>query len=262
MAGEWTDGELQTVDGATLHYYRRGTGLSLVLAHGSSDNGRCWSRVASALEGSFDIVAYDARSHGLSDAASDGDPSPGADLVTVVETLGLGPTLAIGHSMGAATVSAGIADRPDLFRAAVLEDPGWMTEAKMAEVMALARLAMEAPAEASGRYGAPPSHPEDAIYWEESKRQHRRTDMGAGIARLLGAPWQQDVGRFRCPVLLVWGTSGLVTAETAEEAHQLHPDLRDVQLDTGHCVRYEALEPYVAAVLEFFSSAPPTAPQS
>ncbi len=263
MVSEWTDGELRTADDATLHYYRRGKGPSLVLAHGSSDNGRCWTRVASALEESFDIIAYDARSHGRSDTASDGGPAPAADLITVIETLGLAPTLAMGHSMGAATVSAAIAERPDLFRAAVLEDPGWMTEARLAEVMALARRAMEAPAGSPERSGGRPAHPEDLIYWEESKRQYRPPEMARGIGRLLGAPWQQDVRRFRCPVLLLWGTSGLVTAETAEEAHQLDPTLRDVQLDTGHGVRYEAMEPYTAAVLEFLcSAAPPTAPQA
>ena len=166
----------------------------------------------------------------------------------------------MGHSMGAASVSTAIADRPDLFRAAVLEDPGWTTEARVAEVMALARRAMEAPADSPERHGARPSHPEDVIPWEESKRQHRRPPGAPGVARLLGAPWQQDVRRFLCPVLVVWGTSGLVTAETVKEAYDLYPALQDVQLDTGHCVRYEEFEPFIAAVLEFLSSAPPTAP--
>ena len=169
--------------------------------------------------------------------------------------------------MGAATVSEAIAERPDLFRAAVLEDPGWMSEARMAEVMEIARQAREAAAtmssqEVSERFGSPPSDPVDHANWEEAKRQHRAPSWdGAGVPRMLLAPSQDTVRRFRCPVLLVWGTRSLVTAETAEEAHGLAPMLQDVQLDAGHSVRYEAFEPYAAAVREFLAGAPPAAPQ-
>jgi pimeloyl-ACP methyl ester carboxylesterase len=75
-----------------------------------------------------------------------------------------------------------------------------------------------------------------------------------------GVHWQQDVRRFRCPVLHAWGTRSLVTAETAREAHDLYPALEDGQLDTGHRVRYEGFESFIAAVVELLSSAPLTAP--
>ncbi len=265
MTGAWIDGEVGTPDGATLHYVRRGAGPTLVLAHGSSDSARCWSRLADALEDSFDIVAFDARSHGLSDTAGAGAPSPGADLVTVVEALDLAPTLAAGHSMGAGTVSEAIADRPDLFRAAVLEDPAWMSAAKVAEVMEMARQAAAAAAtmsslEVSERFGSPPSDPVDHVNWEEAKRQHRQPEWDGTTPSIFETPWEDSVRRFRCPVLLVWGTHGLVTAEIVEEARDLFPALDDVQLDAGHCLRYEAFEPYVAVVEEFLTAAPPAAP--
>ena len=236
-----------------------------MLAHGSSDSARCWSRLAAALEDSFDIVAFDARSHGLSDAAGAGAPSPGTDLVTVVEALGLAPTLAAGHSMGAGTVSEAIADRPDLFRAAVLEDPAWMSAAKVAEVMEMARQAAAAAAtmsslEVSERFGSPPSDPVDHVNWEQAKRQHRPPGWNGALPSIFQTEWQDSVRRFHCPVLLVWGTHGLVSAEITEAAHHLFPALEDVQLDAGHCLRYEAFEPYVAAVGRFLAAAPPTAP--
>ncbi len=97
MTSEWTDGDITTADGVRLHYYRRGSGPSLVLAHGATDNGMCWRRVADALADDFDVVAYDAPSHGRSD---DGQPGSGADVVAVVEALGLAPTLADGSLHG------------------------------------------------------------------------------------------------------------------------------------------------------------------
>jgi pimeloyl-ACP methyl ester carboxylesterase len=56
---DWQEGDLD-IGGVRIHYHRRGAGRPLVLAHGASDNGRCWGRVAEALEGEYDIVAYDA----------------------------------------------------------------------------------------------------------------------------------------------------------------------------------------------------------
>jgi len=129
----------------------------------------------------------------------------------------------------------------------------------MQEVMAMAQQAMAAPPDSPARFGARPSDPVDAKFWEESKRQHRRFE-GAASGRVFGAPWQGVVEQFRCPVLLVWGTTGLVTSETAEEAHGLSPLLQDVQIDAGHSIRYGAFEPYVAAVAPFLAAAPLTAP--
>jgi pimeloyl-ACP methyl ester carboxylesterase len=259
MTSDWADGDITSADGVGLHYYRRGSGPSLVLAHGATDNGMCWRRVADALADDFDVVAYDAPSHGRSD---DGQPGSGADVVAVVEALGLAPALAMGHSMGAGAVSEAIAERPDLFRAAVLEDPGWMDEARLAEIRELVRQATDAHAAGSGATAVPggqPTHPVDLADWEESKSQFRAPENW-GIGRLSGVPWQDRVRRFACPVLLVWGTSGIVSEETAQEARRLSPALQDVQLDAGHNIRREAYDDFVAAVRSFLEHAPATPP--
>ena len=52
---EWQDGELDA-GGVRIHYYRRGTGRPLVLAHGMSDNGKCWTRLATVLDDRYDII--------------------------------------------------------------------------------------------------------------------------------------------------------------------------------------------------------------
>src|SRR3954451_3929160 len=54
--GAWQDGEVAT-NGITLHYTRTGGDKPpLVLAHGFSDDGLCWTPVAEALEADYDIV--------------------------------------------------------------------------------------------------------------------------------------------------------------------------------------------------------------
>ena len=75
----WTEGDLN-VRGVKLHYYRRGSGRPVVLAHGFSDNGLCWDRVATVLDDRYDVIAYDARFHGKSEAPADGSFGDGKDL--------------------------------------------------------------------------------------------------------------------------------------------------------------------------------------
>ena len=62
----WTSAYVET-DRIKLHYHRTGGDKpALVLAHGLTDNGLCWTRLARALEAEYDLVMVDARGHGLS----------------------------------------------------------------------------------------------------------------------------------------------------------------------------------------------------
>ena len=70
-------------NGIRLHYTRTGgDGPPLVLAHGVTDDGLCWSPVAAALEPAYDVIMVDARGHGRSEAPEhDYDPmTQAADL--------------------------------------------------------------------------------------------------------------------------------------------------------------------------------------
>src|SRR5689334_14974538 len=102
---EWSSGEVET-NGITMHYYRTGSGgqkPSLVLSHGATDDGLCWSRVARALESDYDVIMPDARGHGLSTAPEQGYSSMdhAADLAGFIRALGLQRPGVGGHSMGA-----------------------------------------------------------------------------------------------------------------------------------------------------------------
>ena len=116
------------VNGVKIHYHRTGGDKPpVVLAHGITGNGLCWTRLAQALEGEYDLVMYDTRGHGLSDAPETGYASEdhAADLAGLVEALSLERPVLIGHSMGAGNVAMTVATYPDLARCTVLEDPPW-----------------------------------------------------------------------------------------------------------------------------------------
>ena len=119
-------------NGVKIHYYRTvGIKPPLVLAHGITDDGLCWTPVAEALSRDYDVIMVDARGHGKSEAPVDGYTlrNLGTELAGVIQALKLEKPILLGHSMGAITslVLAGLF--PDLPRAILLEDPPpfWMS---------------------------------------------------------------------------------------------------------------------------------------
>src|SRR5947207_1307278 len=92
----WHDGDI-SLNGVSIHFYRRGSGPPLVLAHGATDNGLCWTRVAEALDHQYDIIAYDARFHGRSSAPENAPGDGGSDLIGLVEKLSLDRPAIMGH---------------------------------------------------------------------------------------------------------------------------------------------------------------------
>src|SRR5215472_7191262 len=122
----WTEGNVVAND-ITIHYSRTGdkNNPSVLLLHGITDSGRCWSRLATDLAGSYDLIMTDARGHchSRTTAAEVSIVLLAEDAIAVIRALGLQKPCLIGHSMGAVTAAAVAANHPDVVRAIVLEDP-------------------------------------------------------------------------------------------------------------------------------------------
>ena len=121
----WQSAHIEA-NGLKLHYTRTGGDKPpVVLAHGFSDAGLCWTPVAEALAADYDIIMVDARGHGLSDAPAQGygTAEQAGDLAGVITGLALKRPALLGHSMGAATILAMAGLHPELPGAILLEDP-------------------------------------------------------------------------------------------------------------------------------------------
>ena len=91
---------------------------TIVFVHGFSLDMTTWHYQWTSLSDRFRCVLFDFRSHGRSARAAGGDLSPLAfahDLAAVLETVGDGPVLLVGHSMGAMSMLAMAETRPELF---------------------------------------------------------------------------------------------------------------------------------------------------
>ncbi len=113
-------------NGVRLHVYRTDTGRPpLVFAHGITDNGLCFLPIAEQLAEDFEIVLYDSRGHGGSDASSRDTTilDKARDLGGLVDALELKRPALLGHSLGAVTVALCAGLFPEMPDRIVLEDP-------------------------------------------------------------------------------------------------------------------------------------------
>lgn len=121
----WTSEKVK-VNGINIHYLRTGGDKPvMIMAHGITDNGFCWKTLADKLEDHYDIIMYDARGHGLSDAPKQGYTINDhvEDLKGLIDVLEINNPVMLGHSMGGAIVSAFSAKYQEIPKQVILEDP-------------------------------------------------------------------------------------------------------------------------------------------
>jgi len=115
------------VAGGALHVGRWGDGPKVVIAaHGITGNHRSWQSVARVLDPSISLIAADLRGRGLSNALPEpfGMRAHAADLVAVLDHLGLERAVLAGHSMGGYVATSAATLHPARWAAVVLVDGG------------------------------------------------------------------------------------------------------------------------------------------
>jgi N-formylmaleamate deformylase len=266
---QWQDGFVQT-NGIRMHYTRTGGAkVPVVLAHGFSDDGLCWTPVATALEADYDVVMIDARFHGLS-GAPEGMVERrvmGDDLAGLITGLGLHQPIVLGHSMGAMTALMLAAYHPDLPRAILLEDPparweagiaprdegAWkaQNQAWIAGLQAKSREAIIA----DKRKESPGWQEAELGPWADSKlrfnpkylEQQERPDYD----------WPALLRRITCPVVLITGDNalGAIVNDQQAAAFAKHvPQMKRVHIPgAGHNIRRDQFEAYLAVIRPQFS---------
>ena len=268
---EWQNASVES-NGINIHYYRTGgKGPALLLIHGFTDNGLCWSRVAREMQAHYDLVMLDSRGHGLSDKPHQGYSTDdyADDVAGVIAALNLGTTVLVGHSVGATTAATVAAKYPQLVRGLILEDPIWRDqpgqsdsaspEKKAAMVTAVrqqivVQQQMNAQQiETSGRENCPTWGAEEFPAWVQAKQQVS-PDVAATLASLRG-DWQHMASEIQCPTLLITGNPDkdvVVSPTVVAQAQAINPLIQHTQLaSAGHNIRRESFQPYLAAVRQF-----------
>lgn len=264
----WTDAYVWG-NGIRIHYtHAANPGKPvIVFAHGSSDDGLCWTNFAKELAADYDMYLVDARGHGLSDPPKPGDPADAQveDLAAFIRELKLVKPILMGHSMGSSSVAWFSAKYPSIPKAVILEDPGLTPR----------------PPAAAGAPGATPSTPEERIQrmiqhnslslaeltaecmknspkwgadecavWAPSKRRHHpATTLGTMAGR---PPMSEILPKITAPTLILKADAQGEARLKNEQAAALLPQGKIVHIDgAGHNVRREN-KPMALATLRAF----------
>ena len=125
---EWADSLRHVeVNGAELAVLDLGKGQPIVFVHGSSADYRTWLGEIGPLVRDYRVIAYSRRYHWPNTGGGDGTDYSAAlherDLAALIDTLGLGKVILVGHSYGANVAARLAADHPEMVRSLVLAEP-------------------------------------------------------------------------------------------------------------------------------------------
>lgn len=288
---DWQSGGVEA-NGIRLHYTRTGgEGPPLVLAHGVTDDGLCWTPGADAGQRAYDVIIVDARGHGRLDAPETGydAATQAADLRGVITGLGLHKPAVLGHSMGAVTTLGLAGLYPDVPGAILLEDPpGWWAisdpliaeEDRAAGTWASAVIRGRNPDDeclvgmqawftelkrktreqliAEQRAATPSWLEAELGPWADSKLWVNSNVLTIfNPATPQSVDWPSIVSRITCPALLITAdpSCGAILKEAAVAAlRALVPHLQIAHIaEAGHNVRREQFARYIDIVRAFLA---------
>lgn len=277
MLPHWTQADL-LVNGVNLHYYRTGHGdkRPLVLVHGFSDNGLCWSPTARDLESEYDVIMPDMRGHGLSARVKpDEKVDMAADLAELIRLLGLKRPIVGGHSMGAmVTFQIGVRF-PELASALILEDPPWWLSHPVPDAPSVQSTDSPIVQWAKGlrnqtleellvqyRKEHPNWTEELIVAMCESKKQLDPTivDTMSGRVNIERTTWLTTLGSISQPILVFTANPDLgaiVTPAAAAKARELNPNVTVVHIpNVGHLIRFDNYPAFIDALQAFLRQIP------
>jgi N-formylmaleamate deformylase len=267
----WQSGDVQA-NGLRLHYTRTGGAKPpVVLAHGFSDDGLCWTPVAEVLAADYDVIMVDARCHGQSEASAPGYGTldQAADLGAVIAALGLVRPLVLGHSMGAATSMTLAATQPGAVGAILLEDPpAWWVASQSSnpatneawrEQMHTRLSGLKAKTReqliADQRIAEPGWSDAELGPWADAKL--RVNMIVTSRSASTNIDWPTLLRQIACPALLITADpdrGGLVSPEAAAAMQSLVPQLRVARIaNAGHSIRRDQFAAYMQVVQGFLS---------
>ncbi|MFF0579144.1 alpha/beta fold hydrolase [Streptosporangium saharense] len=241
-----------------------GPGRPLLALHGHLSEGKSFAAVAAGLAPEWRVIAPDQRGHGDSDRAADYSREGYlADILALLDHLGLDRVAVIGHSLGGVNAYHLAARHPERVTAFVNADApvALGLDGKPNPLAFVLPLPYRAPT----REALVEALGEAAPHFTETLREnpdgtwrlpfHPR-DMVDSEDLVHGDHWDVWLAS-TCPALLVRGTEGgVIPADQAQAMIDRRPNTRLAELATDHFVYAGDPEGFTVAVREFLGSLP------
>jgi pimeloyl-ACP methyl ester carboxylesterase len=251
-------------NGINIHYTRTGGNKpTLVLLHGLTANGACWTGLAHILEKEYDIIMPDARGHGESSVPDFGYryKDHANDVIGLIKSLRLPPPVLLGHSMGGLTAAVVASRSPKLLRGLILADPTFLSITVQREIRdsdvgdqhrrILSKSIEELVVDLQSRH---PNRSSDII--NLIARAQLQTSMAAfDVLTPPNPDFKKLVSAIDIPSLLVFGDKGVVSFVVAEELKRLNRKFKIDQIpEVGHGLHYDQPDRFAAIVRSFILS--------
>jgi len=236
---------------------------TVVFLHGMTDDGRCLTALAERLSAvGYRVLLPDAPGHGHSQLPPTFTVAlRAAQTISAIEQLGEGSVVLGGHSLGAETAAVVAAQRPDLVRGLVLEEPyihfGQPENSNNDEVRQwISGL------QATDQAGRIAWARDDGPRWDDIELEPWATSKSLVNIELFDLPsdyladWSDVARALTVPTLLVRGTSdgSIVDTSAAQRFLDLAPHAVALAVpETGHCVRRDNPVAFDSAMLGFLA---------
>jgi pimeloyl-ACP methyl ester carboxylesterase len=230
---------LTVIDAVELSLHDSGPrdGCPVVLLHGGSSSAATWARLTASLP-ERRVIAPDLRGHGSSPRC-ESYPLDGyvADVVAVLDRLGLDRVPVVGHSLGGYVAGRLAMERPDRVTRLVLEEP-------------------PVPPRSAPR----PARRLNIVQLAVGSLRHRGFELAAvrsAISQLRqpDPAWWDGLGRITAPTLVISGgpRSHIAPDEVAEMTRAM-ADGRLVTIAAGHRVHSTKPAEFAAVVVPFLDN--------
>jgi 3-oxoadipate enol-lactonase len=246
-----------------VHYEVAGSGPPVLLLHGLGSCGRDWEAQVAALSPSYRAITVDLRGHG--ESSKPAEPYTmrllSADVVHVLETLGVGSAHVVGFSLGGMVAFQLAVDAPSLVRTLVIVNSGPALVARTAREWFLLRSRFWALRLLGLRWVADrvatmnfPDPGQEAMRRGLAARL-AANDAGAYLATLHAIDgWSvaDRIGQIRAPTLVVSGDSDYTPVSAKEEYAARMLDARVVVIPRSrHVTPMDQTEAFNSVLLEF-----------
>lgn len=260
-------------NGIAQFYRRAGKGRSVVLIHALGLDHHLWDRQIEDLASALDVIAYDARGHGRTDAPA----GPYAmsdfadDLAGLIDSLGIDSAHLVGLSMGGMIAQQFALTYPDRVRSLVLADTTseynqearrqFAERARVTEERGMAPLA----APTTERWFTPEfrsQNPEDVTRIMSTFLASPPRGYAASCRAIARIDFTERLVSIQVPTLVLVGSQDTsTTPEMALKIHEYIPGSRYVQIaDAAHLTNVARPEEFGRLVLETVRAGDPDEP--
>jgi 3-oxoadipate enol-lactonase len=252
------------IDGLNIVYELRGEGTPLVFVHGLGGSRNVWNAQLAAFSVNYRVLTFDLPGAGQSDPDPAGYSIPrwAAQIDALTRALGITDRIVlVGHSMATVTAVKFALDYPDRVAALVLAGmlagpaPGLVERAEKVEAEGLLSV-VDAVLAGQLTVGTREGSPAITGLFRAALAANNPASYCGHCRALENFSVKDDLGRIKCPTLIVVGDQDTVTPLKASAGYKAaigSAARLAVIADAAHTLQIERHREFNAAVFEFLS---------